>query len=315
MVAKTGFEALPSFDGWKPDRLANYGGSSRKNGLISPEKARYMVKFAKRLAPRGDLASRHVNNTVSEYMSSHILGILGYPVQETVLGTRNGEVVVVCRNFVPRGSVLLEFERFMRRRYYSHEVGQVPDIEQLYDILETDPDLSPQSDHFKASFWERFVGDALVGNSARHKEDFGYLIDADGSVSVSPVYDNGSTLCPDLSEADMRNVLADPREFTRRVRLFPKAALTMHRKKVGYYDLMASGIYSELTDAVLLTVPRIRASMPAVREFIDGCAFLSDTRKEFYRAMLDERMAFILEPACEKCASGQFDPSLPQTPS
>lgn len=307
MGLELGFMALPSFDGWKPDIRANYGGSDRKAGLIGPDGTRYMVKYSEKQAPRNDLATSYVNNVISEHVSSRILGILGYPVHETALGTLGGEAVVACRNFVPPGGELIEFEKFMRRHYDSRDIGRLPDINQIYEIIETDPVLSAQSDVFKAGYWTCFVGDALVGNFDRHKGNFGYLIGADDSVSASPIYDNGSTLYPNLSEQGMKDVLASPKEIMMRVRLFPKAALEMNGKKVGCYDMMASGIYDELTRAVASMVPRIRDSMPAVLDFINGCSFLSDTRKDFYSVMLAERMAFLLEPAYRQCASRRFD--------
>ena len=306
--SKSAIEMLPSFDGWRWDPRANYDGSDRKDGLLGPDGSRYMVKFASKKAPRHDLATCHVNNTVSEYLSSHILAILGYPVHDTQLGLLNGEVVVLCRNFVQPGAALIEFGMFLRKHYDSGEIGKVPNIRQVYTILETDPMLSPQADHFKACFWERFVGDALVGNFDRHKGNFGYLVAEDDSVTASPVYDNGGTLYPLLSESGMAEVLADPREIMRRIRLYPKAALTLHRgTKVDFYDLMSSGLYNELTSAVLHIVPRIRDSMPAIRDFIDSCAFLSDIRKDFYNVMLAERMHFILEPAYNACLTRHFD--------
>lgn len=310
MGLRSNFVALPSFDGegWRLDIRANYGGSDRKSGLIGPDGDRYMVKYSEKQAPHNDLTTSYVNNVVSEHVSSRILGILGYPVHETALGTLGGEVVVACRNFIPPGGELLEFEKFMRRHYDSHDIGRLPDISQIYEILETDPVLSAQSDIFKDCYWERFVGDALVGNFDRHKGNFGYIINQDDSVVASPIYDNGSTLYPNLSEQGMKEVLADPKEIMMRIKLFPKAALEMHGKKVGYLDMMSSGIYPELTHAVVSIVPKIREFMPAVREFIDGCSFLSDTRKNFYNVMLAERMTFILEPAYSHCALGQFNP-------
>lgn len=307
MGLKTGIEGLPSFDGWARDVHANYGGSDRKDGLLGPDGSRYMVKYSEKQAPRYDLATNYVNNVVSEYVTSHIFGLLGYQVHDTELGTLGGEIAVVCRNFVPPGGTLLEFGTVLRKHYDSGAISRIPDIEQIYDAFEKDPDLSPHADVFKRSYWERFVGDALVGNFDRHRGNFGYLVGSDGSVTASPIYDNGSTLFPNLSESGMQEVLADPKEIMQRIKLYPKAALEMHKKKVSYYDMMASGLYSELTDAVVQTVPRIRDSMPAVRDFINGCSFLSDTRKDFYNVILAERMHFILEPACSKCVTRRFD--------
>ncbi len=307
MGLKSGIEGLRAFDGWSRDIRANYGGSDRKDGLLGLDGSRYMMKYSEKQAPRNDLASNYVNNVVSEYISSHVLGILGYPVHDTELGTMGGEVVVVCRSFVPPGGALIEFGTFMQKHYDSGAISRIPDIGQIYEVFEKDPVLSPQAGLFKSCYWERFVGDALVGNFDRHKGNFGYLVKADGSVAASPIYDNGSTLFPNLSESGMQEVLADPKEIMQRVKLYPKAALEMNKTKVGYYDMMSSGIYSELTNAVIRTVPRIRDSMPAVRDFINGCSFLSGVRKDFYNVMLAERMYFVLEPAYETCAMQKFD--------
>ncbi len=303
-----GIKVLPSFDRRLPDPCANYGGSDRKDGLIGPDDSRYMVKFSKRQAPPGDLTTSHVNNAVSEYVSSHVLGTLGYPVQDTELGTLNGEIVVACRNFVPHGAELVEFGTFLRKHYNSSDIEKVPNIGQVYEVLERDSILSPQTDRFKACFWERFIGDALVGNPDRRSGDFGWLVRADGSVAAAPIYDNGGSLFPDLSEPDMAVLLENPREVTWRARFCPKAALELRPGvRVDYYDLMASGIFDELTGAVVRTVPRIRDAMPAATEFINGCGFLSDARKDFYSVMLAQRMHFILVPAYERCAARHFD--------
>ena len=39
---------LQNIDTWKPDRIANYTGSDRKDGLISPHGNRYFIKYASR---------------------------------------------------------------------------------------------------------------------------------------------------------------------------------------------------------------------------------------------------------------------------
>lgn len=295
-----GTKSLPPFDGWRPDPHANYGGTCRKDGLIGPDGTRYMVKFQKRQG--------HANNIVSEYVASHVLGVLGYPVQGTELGTLHGEVVVACRNFVPPDVALVEFGTFLRKHYDSGDIERIPNIKQVYEVLETDRILSPQSDSFKSCFWERFIADALTANPCRYHGDFGYLVREDGSVAEAPIYGNGGSLFPDLSEDDMAVVLENPKEILWQARYFPVAALALHPDvRVGYYDLMSSGIFDELTTAVVRTVPRIRDTMQAAMEFINECGFLSDIRKDFYNTMLAERMHFILEPAYEKCVKRQFD--------
>lgn len=63
-----------------------FGGSERKVGLNIND-FEYMIKFPKKTA----FGKR--NNHISEYLGSHIYGLLGYNVQETHLGVYNGEEV------------------------------------------------------------------------------------------------------------------------------------------------------------------------------------------------------------------------------
>ncbi|HBQ65092.1 MAG TPA: HipA domain-containing protein, partial [Clostridiales bacterium] len=64
-----------------------YGGSEKKVSIIingSP----YMLKFQKKNA----FGIRY--NHISEYIGSHVFALLGFPTQETYLGTYRGEQVV-----------------------------------------------------------------------------------------------------------------------------------------------------------------------------------------------------------------------------
>lgn len=302
-------ENLLALDSWRPDPQANYGGSERKAGLIAPDGARYMVKYTERQAQalRNDFTGDFVNNALSEHMASRMLSIFGYDAHETFLGLLNGEIVAACRNFITGKAALVEFEKFMRRHYDSREMRRLPDIRQIIGIMHSDPVLSPQAEDFVGRYWDLFVGDALLGNFDRHAGNFGYLVDRDGTVVAAPVYDNGSALYPRLSDKGMGMILDDPREIMMRIRLFPKAAVIENGRKADYRDMMTSGLYGGLTDAVIRIVPEIRTRLPKASAFIDACDFLSKTRKTFYKAMLSARMTFILEPAYEACLSGRFD--------
>lgn len=79
-----------------------YGGSERKIGVLV-DGAEYMLKFQKK-TPFGIR-----NNHISEYIGSHVFDLLGFNVQETFLGTYNGEMVVACKNFVTKGAQFVPF--------------------------------------------------------------------------------------------------------------------------------------------------------------------------------------------------------------
>ncbi|HJA66226.1 MAG TPA: hypothetical protein H9955_07930 [Candidatus Mediterraneibacter cottocaccae] len=301
---------LQNFDTWQRDRFADYGGSDRKDGLIAPDGALYLIKYAENHTRKNELDTSYVNNALSEYLSSHILGIIGYDVHETLLGTRNNEIIVACKNFVPENQKLIEFGRYLRKHYDSGELGRVPEIGQIKDTLREDEDLSPVSEQLWESYCCRFVGDAFVGNFDRHMGNWGYLVSRTDPVRPSPIYDNGSTLFPALSEHAMKtDILPNEKEILKRTLLFPKAALIVHGQKVSYYDMLCSDFEPQITKAVLDIVPVIKDRFPEINRFIDEQEFLSDVRKTFYKTMLAARYYFLLEPAWEICAEQKFSRS------
>lgn len=303
--------ALLNLDDWIPDMITFYTGSDRKEGLIDSEGRRYLVKYAEAHTRVNNLDTSYVNNVISEYMASHILEIVGFEVHHTFIGTRNQNLLVACENFTSDHQFLIEFGQYMRKHYDSGDIGRVPDITQIEYVLYNDPVLCGYAQELWAMYWERFVGDALVGNFDRHMGNWGYITDTQTrTVYASPIYDNGSTLFPALSEKAMReDVLPYPKEIMKRTLLFPKTALTVRGKKVSYLDMLSSGYVPSLTEAVKKIVPIIVKRIPHVREFIDTQDFLSDIRKTFYKTMLDSRVDYILKPAYECCESGNYNGS------
>lgn len=235
--------ALPSLDGWLPDMTTPYNGSDRKEGLISPDGRRYLVKYAEAHTRLNDLDTSYVNNVISEYLSSHILDIAGFEVHRTFIGTRGEHLLVACENFTSDHQYLIEFGQYMRKHYDSGDIGRVPDIRQISHVLRHDPVLCGYSEDLWASYWERFIGDALVGNFDRHMGNWGYITDTKNqTIYPAPIYDNGSTLFPALSEKAMReDILPSKKELLKRTLLFPKAALTVNGNKAGYLDMLSSG--------------------------------------------------------------------------
>lgn len=302
-------KTLPALDGWPSDMTTAYTGSDRKEGLINPEGKRFLVKYAEAHTRANDLDTSYVNNVLSEYMSSHILEIAGFDVHHTFIGTRGGDLLVACENFTSDHQYLIEFGQYMRKHYDSGDIGRVPDICQIDHVLHYDPILCRDAQHLWQSYWERFIGDALVGNFDRHMGNWGYITDTQAQkIYPSPIYDNGSTLFPALSEKAMsEDILPFKKELLKRTLLFPKAALTVNGKKACYLDMMSSGYEPSLTQAVKKIVPGILGRMPEINRFIDGQEFLSATRKSFYKTILNTRAEYILRPAYECCITENYN--------
>jgi hypothetical protein len=300
---------LPALDDWACDMITPYSGSDRKEGLISPDGQRYLVKYSESHARLNHLDTSYVNNVLSEYLSSHILAIAGFQVHDTFLATRNGQLLVACRNFTSSHQYLIEFGQYMRKHYDSGDIGRIPDIRQIDYVIHNDPVLYSYADELWEIYWERFLGDALTGNFDRHMGNWGYLTDTlSEKIYAAPIYDNGSTLFPALSEQAMReDILPSRKEIMKRTLLFPKAALLVNGRKASYLDMLSSGCFPYVTKAVTKTVPAIADKMPQIMQFIDSQDFLSETRKTFYKTILRSRTENILIPAYERCISGNFN--------
>ncbi len=163
-------DQLQDISSWNSDIFANYSGSDRKDGVISPTGEKYLIKYAEKHTRKNDLDTSYVNNVLSEYLSSHILGICGYDVHETFVATRNGELLVACKNFTSDNRILIEFGIFLHKHYDSGEIGRIPGLDQIIYVLENDPVLSRQKKELLDYYARQFVGDALTGNFDRHSK-------------------------------------------------------------------------------------------------------------------------------------------------
>lgn len=293
---------IPSIDTWELDISMNYGGSERKEGLISPNGKYYMIKYAKNHTGIDNMDSTDVNNILSEYIASHVLQIAGFPTHNTFIATRNQELVVVCENFLADNTYLLGFDMYMRKYYESGQRGRVPDITQIKFILNHDSSLQPKAKKLYSEYWERFVADALIGIPDRHIDNWGYILDARTKTIINaPIYDNGNALYPELSEKDMTEILGSPENILKQVISSPKAALLVNGQKVDYLDMLKSNYEPVLTDAVCRIVPKIQTAMPQIHDFISKIKFISDTRKKFYIMAINARMELLLLPAYKCC--------------
>ena len=59
-------------------------------------------------------------------------------------------------------------------------------------------------DDFMSWFWKMFLFDAILGNRDRHEGNWGF-IKCDGSTRMAPIFDNGSSLFPDVDLSDWKN--------------------------------------------------------------------------------------------------------------
>ena len=91
-----------------------YGGSEKKKTIIMDDGNMYMLKFPDPIREKGRDVS-YINNVFSEYIGCNIFKIVGFDVQETVLGVyidkEKIKIACACKDVRGDGESLVEMEK------------------------------------------------------------------------------------------------------------------------------------------------------------------------------------------------------------
>ncbi len=192
-----------------------YGGNAGRKECISFSGATWLVKYPESTAGmRGRNLTSYTTAPVSEYVGSHVYEMVGIPVHQTLLGLRNGRLVVACRDFtddLPKGAAFYDFHDVKNN---TAGLDVLPDgsassgnSTYLSDVLKQvyEAPLVSAVPGVRERFWDMFVVDAVIGNSDRDNTNWGFIFDAErGTASLAPVFDNGNCLFNKRSaEADL----------------------------------------------------------------------------------------------------------------
>lgn len=273
-----------------PDGGRFYSGAERKKSILINGNA-YLVKFQKN--SRDGLRF----NNVSEFLGSHIFSMLGIETQETRLGTFGNENVVVIKDFLSEDEVFVPFngigdsslEQDKEKYQYSYEdiIKMLKENIKLTDVEQT-IDL----------FWDMFIVDAIIANFDRHGSNWGF-IKKDNKYRLSPIFDNGSSLFPQLNtDEKIQAVLKDQEEIGQRIYKFPTSQVKYQVKKSSYYDIISSLAFEECNNALVRITDRV--NLNKINKLIDSIENISDLRREFYKTILKERFEIILLESYDK---------------
>ena len=287
--------ALIDFTNCPVNRLKLFGGANGNKISITYAGDNYMLKFPHR--PRKNPMASYTNSCISEYLACHIIQSLGISTQETLLGTYNGKVVVACKDLETNGYLLEDFAYLKNAIVDSEQNGYGTELAEIMQTFDEQQIIS--TDKLKVYFWDMLIADAFVGNFDRHNGNWGFLINqATGDVQLSPIYDCGSCLYPQLDDAGMANVLNDPEKIRDRLYVFPTSAIYVNGKKLNYAEFLATTQNEDCLAALQRIAPRI--DLAKIGSIINNTPSLSDTQVDFYKTMLAQRNACIIVPALER---------------
>lgn len=170
------------------------------------------------------------------------------------------------------------------------------------DILNTikEQQIYPSSD-LEKYFWRMFVADAFLGNFDRHNGNWGFLINYDtGEVKLSPVYDCGSCLYPQIDEKKMDEVMKNISKIEERIYIFPTSAIKNNNKKINYFQFLMETEDENCIEALSYISKKI--NLDAINEFIDSITneLVSEKNKKFLKFFINERKEKIIDKALEQ---------------
>ncbi|MGN0771484.1 MAG: HipA domain-containing protein [Christensenellales bacterium] len=268
-----------------------FGGSEKKIA-INFDGFEYMIKFQKQT----NFGERRLNH-ISEYIGSHIFELLGFEVQETYLGTYNKEQVVACKNFVIDGNQFVPFNDVGESSLEQDKEIYQYSYQDIMQMLRDNVKLTNVEETINM-FWDIYVVDALIGNFDRHGSNWGFL-KKNNKYTLAPVFDNGSSLYPQLTdESMMEKIMASEDLTNERIYKFPTSQVQLDGKKSSYFEVINSLKFKECNDSVVKICKLY--SQEKIDELIDETPFLSDMRKKFYKYILKQRFEKILLPAYNK---------------
>lgn len=282
-----------------PKKNKTYTGANGSKISVVFEDKQYMLKFPP--APTRNKNMSYSNSCFSEYLGCQIYKSVGIPVQETMLGIYNvkgkEKIVVACEDFTSPGVVLQDFASLKNQMIDSEHNGYGTE---LADILETFAEQTAMdSAVLTERFWDMFIVDAFIGNWDRHNGNWGFLYDThNDTMELAPVYDCGSSLYPQADDKIMDGVLSNPKELDFRVYEIPTSAIMVHEKKLKYFDFIFSLENEDCNRALKRIVPLI--DMEKIETIIENTPFISELQKRFYKTILRERKAKILDCSLEK---------------
>lgn len=284
-----------NFDNCELSGLMYGGMAGRKEGIIYDDEY-WIIKYPDNLKERNlkNVEESYGNNSISEYIGSHVFELANIPVHKTLLGKRNNKLVVACRDDIGFYNRLVEFREY-KVSYIPHFINSDGDItngtgmgiNEALECINDHPVLS-KVEHTKERFWEMFIIDALNGNPDRNNGNWGCKLNPiDKSTTLYDVYDNGNCLYFRYSENQMIDVLNDMSKLKQLAINGITSRFVNKNHKINPFKYMKEindPTFKEVLNRICSTL-----KLESIYELLDN-TLMDCTRKEFYKELYKYRL-------------------------
>lgn len=291
-----------SYDQWQDwDGASEGSGRSEKKWLFNNDTNEIgLFKF-----PKSTKTTEHV----SEKLAVSIAEVIGIKCARVEIGTLESRIGCMSYLINVDGSRIEEGVNLITasRPYYGQESLYDGESEEYYSIdmieesIENLPLEEEQIWDIKKDIFKMQVFDALIGNTDRHQSNWALLHDQyNGSVSLSPLYDNGSSLCAYIQEEKIDSYLGkDDLRFrslvdsksTSRIRINKKVKQEPSHHEVLEYIRSEGIVYiGDIADRIvdLMTDQKIHRLIDEFPEYL-----LSDKKKALISKFLASKREII----------------------
>ena len=292
-------------------KFSSYGGTSgAKEGIIYNGQ-NWIIKYPKKMNNKLPSESSYTSSPISEYIGSNIYKILGYSVQDVLLGIKNDKIIVACKDFTNKDKFLLEF-RTLKNVYDKELLTELAlintaynrdntlDIDEILIHLKYNPLLNSTSD-IETHFWNMVVIDCFISNDKRTSSDWGLILE-NNNYKFSPVFGNENSFNSAVDDGQLIKIIKNKDKFIKlessRLTNYSKNGKILNTKEL----LSLWREYPKLADAIKNNYVLIKKELQNIENVIDsipnsynGLKIISDTRKKYYKDSLNVRMNYLFE--------------------
>ena len=183
-----------------------YEGANGKKIGIEYNNDTYMLKF--QAISKNNDNIHYTNSVFCEYIACHIYKMLGFNVQDTILGFYNvngiNKDVVACKDFTAKDKKLHSFASIKNTIVDSENNGYGTELDEILGTIESQNFIDVKV--LKNFFWDMFIVDSFLGNFDRHNGNWGFISDYKGNFQIAPIFNCASCLFPSADDDVMRKV-------------------------------------------------------------------------------------------------------------
>lgn len=286
----------------------SYAGAGKKYS-VKDNGEYYLLKLPERIRQKNRDTS-YANSCITEYISCKVIKSLGLDVQEVYLCTYNNDIVVACKDFLLKDESLGSFLELQNKVNHINSDNKGVSLEKTLQFIKEQEVV--KTDEMEKYFWDMFIADALIGNTDRHSNNWGYIFNEETNIRrMSPIYDCGASLYPILSENEKNKYLNDPSEFNRISKNDPVSVFKFNNARMNYYNTLVNNrkynyeFSNDIAEAIKRIAPKYNREI--VHEIIREIPYISNIEKEFYTQLLDNRNSLIIQKALKNELKYQKD--------